>query len=329
MYRDVVLTDIVILLTAGTALYFGAEWLVGGSSSLALSFRLPQLLVGLTVVAYGTSAPEVIVGIQAALAGHGDVAVGNVVGSNIANLGLILGVAILVRPARVDAALRKRELPVLLLTALAVPLLLLDGAVGRIEGGLLVLGSVALTVAIVRGARTPREDAVAEASTIATAEAADAAGAPTTPGRLRSAVVALAGLAVLLLGGHFFVESATRLATSFGVSERVVGLTIVAVGTSLPELATSVIAAWRGHSDIAVGNVVGSNIFNVLLCLGGAGLAQPMTGISSAFLVDATVMIAMTIAAVVFMRTARTFSRAEAGVLLVGYVAFVLWTASA
>lgn len=321
------LADVVILLAAGTALYVGAEWLVGGSSSLALSFRLPQLLVGLTVVAYGTSAPEVIVGIQAALAGHGDVAVGNVVGSNIANLGLILGVAILVRPARVDGALRKRELPVLLLSALALPLLLLDGSVSRFEGALLVLGSIALTVAIVRGARTAADDAVAEASTIATAEAADAAGAPTTPGRLRSAAVALAGLVVLLLGGHFFVESATRLATSFGVSERVVGLTIVAVGTSLPELATSVIAAWRGHSDIAVGNVVGSNIFNVLLCLGGAGLARPMTGISSEFFVDTAVMIVMTLAAAIFMRTARTFSRAEAGALLTGYVVFVLWTA--
>ena len=329
MYRTTVLADIVTLIAAGTALYFGAEWLVGGASSLALSFRLPQLLVGLTVVAYGTSAPEVIVGIQAALAGHGDVAVGNVVGSNIANLGLILGVAILVRPARVEGTLRKRELPVLLLSALAVPLLLLDGAVGRLEGAALVFGAVLLTVVMVRAARTPAEDASAEASTIATAEAADSAGAPTTPGRARSAGVALTGLVVLLLGGHFFVESATRLATSFGVSERVVGLTIVAVGTSLPELATSVIDAWRGHSDIAVGNVVGSNIFNVLLCLGGAGLAHPLTGISSAFLVDATVMIAMTIAAVVFMRTSRTFTRVEAALLLAGYVAFVLWTALA
>ncbi len=323
------LADLFILLAAGVALYFGAEWLVGGASSLALSFRLPQLLVGLTVVAYGTSAPEIVVGIQAALAGHGDVAIGNVIGSNIANLGLILGVAVLVRPARVDGALRRRELPVLVASALALPLILADAEVSQLEGGLLVFSAIAFTVYLVRASRSTKDVVAAEATATATADAADAAGAPSSPGRLRSALIAGAGLVVLLIGGHYFVDSATRLALGIGVSERVVGLTVVAVGTSLPELATSVIAAVRGHSDIAVGNVVGSNIFNVLLCLGGAGLVGPLRDVSAAFALDLAVMAVMTVLAVVFMRTARSFARWEGGVLLAGYLAYVSWVALA
>jgi cation:H+ antiporter len=321
-----VLADVCILLTAGVALYFGAEWLVGGASSLALSFRLPQLLVGLTVVAYGTSAPEIVVGIQAALAGHGDVAVGNVVGSNIANIGLILGVAVLVRPARVDGALRRRELPALAVTTLALPLLVMDGSVSRLEGAVLVVAALAFTAALVRAARGGRDAVEAEAAAIATAEAADAAGAPAPAGRLRSTLVAIGGLLVLLVGGHYFVDSATRLALGLGVSERVVGLTVVAVGTSLPELATSVIAAHRGHSDIAVGNVIGSNVFNVLLCLGAAGLAAPFGGLAS-FAHDLLVLGALTLVALVFLRTERVFARWEGAVVLAGYLAFLAWVA--
>ncbi|GAB4207918.1 MAG: calcium/sodium antiporter [Sandaracinaceae bacterium] len=323
------LLDVIILLGAGVALYFGAEWLVGGASSLALSFRLPQLLVGLTVVAYGTSAPEIAVGIQAALAGHGDVAVGNAIGSNIANIGLILGLSVLVRPARVDGALRRRELPLLALTALALPFLIWDERISRIEGVLLVGVALSYTVAVVHAARSTLEQAEAEAAATATAEAADRAGAPAPRGRLASAGIAVVGLGVLLFGGHHFVESATRIALGIAISERVVGLTIVAVGTSLPELATSLIAASRGHSDIAVGNVVGSNIFNVLVCLGGAGTVAPFGGLSSAFLTDLVVLGGFTLAALVFLRAQRVFERWEGAVLFVGYVAYVVRVAGA
>lgn len=323
------LLDVLVLLGAGVALYFGAEWLVGGASALALSFRLPQLLVGLTVVAYGTSAPEIAVGIQAALAGRGDVALGNAIGSNIANIGLILGFSVLVQPARVDGALRRRELPLLALATLALPLLVWDGAVSRLEGALLVLAAILYTVVVVRTARSDLERAEAEAAATATAEAADAAGAPTPRGRLASLAVAVVGLVVLLYGGHYFVESATRIALGLGVSERVVGLTIVAVGTSLPELATSLIAASRGHSDIAVGNVVGSNIFNVLVCLGGAGLVAPFSGISSAFVVDIVVVLGFTVLALVFLRAQRVIPRWEGALLFAGYVSYLVWVAVA
>lgn len=313
-----------MLLVGGAMLYFGAEWLVGGASALALAMRIPQLLVGLTVVAYGTSAPEIIVGVQAAFLGHGDVALGNVVGSNIANLGLILGVAALVRPAKVDGVLRRREIPVLLLTALLVPVLLYDARVQRWEAALLLVAALAYTVWMVRSSRRAPEVAEARRSAAVTAEAADAAGAPERRGsRARHVVIAVAGLGVLLLGGHLFVDAASALARSWGMSERVVGLTIVAVGTSLPELATSVIAAVKGHSDIAVGNVVGSNIFNVLLCLGTAAMAGNVGAPLAAVSFDIGMLIAMTAIGCFFLRTERTMSRWEGGVLLSLYVGFL------
>lgn len=319
--------DIVTLLAGGVMLYLGAEWLVGGASALALAMRVPQLLVGLTVVAYGTSAPEVIVGVEAAVTGHGDVALGNVVGSNIINLGFILGVAVLVKPAKVDGTLRRRELPVLVVTALLVPLLLADGRVQRWEGVLLIASAIGYTGWMVRTARRERRE-VEEARRTAevTAEAADAAGAPSARGgRARHLVIAIVGLGVLLLGGHLFVDAAASLARSWGMSERVVGLTVVAVGTSLPELATSVIAAVKGHSDIAVGNVVGSNIFNVLLCLGSAAVAGTVGATLSSLAFDLVALCVMTLAGAFFLRTARTMKRLEGGVLLALYVAFLAY----
>jgi cation:H+ antiporter len=318
--------DALLLLAGGVALYLGAEWLVGGASSLALSLRVPKLLVGLTVVAYGTSAPEVVVGVQAGLTGHGGVALGNVIGSNIANLGLILGIAALVKPARVDGALRRRELPVLAATAALVPLLLLDGAVSRLESVTLLLGALVYTGAMVRGAR-PADVAEAVASTRVEAEVAETEGAPPTEesSRARQVLVATAGLLVLVLGGHLFVRGATGLALSLGMSERLVGLTIVAIGTSLPELATSVLAALRGHSDIAVGNVVGSNVFNVLLCLSAAGLAGSVTAPLAGLVPELAVLGGLTLLAVVFLRTERVLQRWEGGVLLAAYVAFLVW----
>lgn len=316
--------DAVMLLAGGTMLYFGAEWLVGGASALALAMRIPQLLVGLTVVAYGTSAPEIIVGVQAAATGHGDVALGNVIGSNIANLGLILGVAVLVKPARVDGALRRRELPVLLVTALLVPLVLGDGRVQAWEAAMLLAAALGYTFWMVRSARGKRVEAEAKKSAEVTADAADVAGAPAPRvSRARHVVIALVGLGVLLLGGHLLVGAAASLARSWGMSERVVGLTIVAIGTSLPELATSVIAALKGHSDIAVGNVVGSNIFNVLLCLGAAGVAGHVGAPLSSVAVDIGVLVVMTLVGCVFLRTQRSMARWEGGVLLAIYVTFL------
>jgi cation:H+ antiporter len=311
-----------MLVGGGVLLYFGAEWLVAGAAGLARALGISALLVGLTVVAYGTSMPEVVVGIGAALGGHRDIALGNVVGSNIANLGLILGLTALVRPTRVDEALPRREVPVLVVTALLVPLLLLDGDVDRWEGAGLVGIALLYTAWMVRTSRASVGDA-AEAAAV-TAAAADAAGAP-EPTRSRGRLVGLAlgGLAGLVVGGHVFVEGAIAVAHEIGMSERLVGLTVVAIGTSLPELATSLIAAYRGHSDIAVGNVLGSNIFNVLLCLGTASLAGTIGAPLASVAVDVGAMVVFTLAAALMMRTARTVTRAEAAILVLGYAAFV------
>lgn len=316
-----------MLLIGGLLLYLGAEWLVGGASRVALSFRVPQLIVGLTVVAYGTSAPEIIVGVQAAREGHGDVTFGNVLGSNIANLGLILGVSTLVRPARVDGALRRRELPVLLLATLLVPVVLADSAVRPWEGATLVFLGFAYTAWMIRAA-TKAVVSQATADATMTAAAASEAGAPSPTSTAKQIAVAIVGLGLLLIGGHLLVDAATELARSWGMSERMVGLTIVAVGTSLPELATSLIAAARGNSDIAVGNVIGSNVFNVLLSLGLASFVGRLECSLLAFMPDIIVLLTMTLVSVVFLRTARTMQRWEGGVLFLGYGAFLVYLAT-
>lgn len=320
------MTELASLLGGAILLYFGAEWFVGGASALALALRVPQLLVGLTVVAYGTSAPEIIVGVRAAATGHGDVALGNVIGSNIANIGLILGISALIRPASVSGALRRRELPMLLLTALAVPLVLLDGVVSRVEAAALLLAALVYTVAMVAAARGARQVAQASDDAKATLAAADSAGAPTLKGAPRAAASVVAGLGALLIGGNLFIDGAVSLALVLGMSERLVGLTIVAVGTSLPELITSVIASRRGHSDIAVGNVVGSNIFNVVLCLGMAAMFGSVGAPLGPLGFDVGALLLMTVIAGWCIRTERIVTRVEAGVILAAYVAFTVAT---
>jgi cation:H+ antiporter len=317
-------TDLARLLGGGALLYVGAEWFIAGASGIALALRIPALIVGLTVVAYGTSAPEVIVGIQAAAADHGDVALGNVIGSNIANLGLILGISVLLRPAPVDGSLLRRELPILVASTALVPLVIATGQITRAHAALLLGLAVvysAWMVWSVRGAGALRE---AREGAAQIASAADAAGAPTSRSTRALTGTAALGLAMLVGGGYLFVEGATAVALAVGMSERVVGLTIVAIGTSLPELATSVIAALRGHADIAVGNVVGSNIFNALLCLGSAALVRPIRVDLAASAFDLAVLGVMTVMAAVFMRTKARIARWEGAALLGAYAIF-LW----
>lgn len=315
--------DLVMLVGGGVLLYLGAEWLVAGAAGLARTVGVSALLVGLTVVAYGTSMPEALVGVSAAAGGHGEVALGNVLGSNVANIGLILGVTALIRPTPVTKLLRWREVPVLIVTAGIVPLVLIDGEVQVWEAVALLCGALGYTLWMIRISRSEmRASALAAA---ATEEAADLAGAPDTRGasRLRLGGLALVGLVILALGGHLLVEGAIGIARAIGIGERVVGLTIVAIGTSLPELATSVIAAWRGHAEIAVGNVVGSNIFNVLLCLGCAALAGPVGSPLRDVAIDVSAMIALTLIAAFLLRTERRITRVEGGLLVALYVAFL------
>jgi cation:H+ antiporter len=314
--------DLACLICGLALLYWGAELLVGGASRLAASFGIRPLIVGLTVVAYGTSSPELVVGIGAAARDQGGIALGNVIGSNIANIGLILAVAALIRPPAIDVSLRRREVPVLLLTTALVPLVLLDGGLQLWEGVALLLLAAGYTVWMVVSSRGTQSLAH-EAAEMATVADRASLGAVPERGRLRLVGVTLLGLVLLVGGGHLLVEGAVGIAKALGMSDRLIGLTIVAVGTSLPELATSVIAAVRGHSDIAVGNVVGSNVFNVLLILGASGMVGAVRAPLDSISLDLAVLAGMTILASIVILTRQRVSRLEGTLLLLGYVAFL------
>lgn len=311
--------DIGQLVIGLVLLYFGAEWLVGGAAGLASSFGIRPLIVGLTIVAYGTSSPELVVGIGAGLRDQGAIALGNVIGSNIANLGLILAVAALIKAPHVDKQIVFREVPVLFVATALVPLLLLDGEVSAIEAVGLLAFAVGYTAWMVI---TSKRGGAAEAAEVAD-DATAAAGLEPQRGRRTLGFMTLAGLAMLIGGGHLLVSGAVGIAKVAGLSDQVIGLTIIAIGTSLPELATSVIAALRGHGDIAVGNVIGSNIFNVLLILGASGLTGNIHAPIETLTVELVALGAMTVLAMVAMASRRTVGRVEAVALLLGYVVFL------
>jgi cation:H+ antiporter len=306
------------IVVGGLALYLGAEWLVKGAAGIARVSGLRPLVVGLTVVAYGTSAPEIVVGVTAALEGSGAIAVANSIGSNIANLGLILGLTALIAPPRIEGGLMRREIPVLVGTTALLPLILFDGVIMRLEALALAIGTVTYTWYMIR--RTPP----VPAETLQLVENdAQAAGAPTGESKLRLVVIAIVGFAVIIAGGKLFVDGAVSLARLIGISERVVGLTIVAIGTSLPELAACLVAALRGHPEIAVGNVLGSNIFNVLALLGVSGLVRPLHTELGGVVLDLAFVGAMTIFAAVVLRQKRVMWRLEGAVYVAGYVCFL------
>lgn len=238
----------------------GGELLVRGASAIARAFHLSPLLIGLTIVGFGTSAPELIVSVQAALAGQPGIAIGNVIGSNIGNILLILGISALIAPLVIPGRKLWRDLGFMLAATATIWVMLLDGQVTRIDGLILLAGLAAfLIVAFMAGSGQPPE-----------------VGTQTQGPNWKPWVMTGAGLVALVIGAGFLVDSATIIARDFGISEAVIGLTIVAVGTSLPELATSVIAAYRKHTDIAVGNIVGSNIFNIFGILGVTALIAPI-----------------------------------------------------
>lgn len=299
-------------------LYFGAEWLVRGAAGLAQKFGVRPLVIGLTVVAYGTSAPELVVSGLAALEGKSALAVGNVVGSNIANLGIILGVAALISPPAVEKGLIRLELPALLVATALIPFTLWDGVINRVEGGALLILAAGFTWITLKAAKkVPAGEFTQDVAEEVKHEAGEGS-------KLKLSLIAAGGLAVLMVGGKVFVDGAVGIALALGMSERLVGLTIVAVGTSLPELAASVVAAARGHSEIAIGNVLGSNIFNALLILGAAATLSPVTGELSTMRIDMIALFALTLFGSVLLLGPRRLRRIEGGLLVAGYAGFVL-----
>ncbi|NVJ03210.1 calcium/sodium antiporter [Myxococcus sp. AM009] len=293
----------------------GAELLVRGASGLALALGISPLVVGLTVVALGTSAPELAVTLSASLRGQPDLALGNVVGSNICNVLLILGVSALVTPLVVVRQLVWREVPLMVGVSGALLLMCLDGRVSRLDGAVLVAGGVGYTAWTVVASRRERRQAPGAA-----------AAAPRGP-VWRDVLFVAVGLALLVLGSRWLVAGAVAFARVLGVSELVIGLTLIAGGTSLPEVATSLLAAMRGERDIAVGNVVGSNIFNVLAVLGFCATVAP-GGVAAADAVvsfDLPVMLAVAVACLPIFRTGHVISRWEGGVFFAYYVAYTAY----
>lgn len=317
-----------LMIAAGLAgLFFGGEWLVKGSSRLARSFGISALIIGLTIVAIGTSMPELIVSTDAALRGSSDISVGNVIGSNIANIGLILGLAGLISPMVVKTSLVRREIPIMVGVTLLLLLLIGDGQISQVDGLLLLVGMVAfLSLLIYAEQRASQAEQVLEAGVEAELER-EIDGEITAKQRPREALRVLLGIALLVVGARLTVDGAVALARGIGVSELVIGITLVAVGTSLPELATSVVAAIRGEADISIGNVVGSNIANILLILGLTSVISPVTVAPQIIRLD--IWVALGFALVLFpFALNQKLTRWEAGVLLAVYVGYILVTFS-
>lgn len=302
-----------VLLVAASlvVLYFGADFLVKGSASLAVRFGISPLVVGLTVVAFGTSAPELLVSVQSALEGNPGIAVGNVMGSNIFNVCAILGISAMICPLRVNPRLIRLDAPVMLVATLLFVGIFRNGSFGRWAGILFFAGICAYTIYCVYKAK--RGEAVEGDEEI-----------KPTKSWMLDVVLVIAGLALLVWGSGLLVDNAVIIAKALGWSEAVIGLTIVAAGTSMPELATSVVAALKKRTDIAIGNVIGSNIFNLLAVLGLTATIAPVET-NQINWTDMLVMLGTSLLLLPFMRTGFKIGRGEGVVLFVIYIAYTLY----
>ena len=329
-YKIAMDTMTIFLFVIGlVALIGGAEMLVRGASRLAIIVGISPLVVGLTVVSYGTSAPELAVSVQSSFAGQPDMAIGNVVGSNIANVLLILGLSAVIAPLVVSLQLIRLDVPLMIGASILLLVIGMDGKIGRLDGILLFLGAIAYTTWLIYQSRKETQ-AQRQAENAENAEK-KAEEAPPPASMLmvwaRSILLIGAGLGLLTVGSRWLVDGAVAFATLLGMSELIISLTIVSVGTSLPEIATSVIASMRGERDIAVGNVVGSNIFNILSVLGLAAVVAP-EGISvaqEALTSDIPIMIAVTIACLPIFFTGHMIARWEGALFLGYYLAYTVY----
>lgn len=313
-----------ILLVAGgfVALMVGGEFLVRGAVSLARRIGISPMIIGLTLVGFGTSAPELLTSIQAALAGSPGIAVGNVVGSNIANILLILGVSAMIAPVLVDPAAFRRDGAVLIAASILCTAIVLSGALGRGAGALLLAGLVTYVGLTIWFERRRHSAAAA----LYEAEAESMTVPDSTP--LVAWIHFAGGLVVTLLGARLLVSGAVGLATDLGVSDAVIGLTVVAIGTSMPELVTSIVAARKGHGDVAFGNILGSNIFNILGILGTTALVKPLAVPASIGNFDIWVMLAATALLVVTAVSGWRITRTEGTIMLGSYVSYLAWLVS-
>lgn len=313
----------VLLLVGFVLLVKGADLFVDGSSGIAKFLKIPSIVIGLTIVAFGTSAPEAAVSIIAGVNGSNDIAVGNVIGSNMFNLLGVLGISALISPVRVDGQIVKKEFPFMLAATAVFALAAFDTSLGSGESNiisrseafiLLILMGIFLYSVITFALRSRKESGASD----------DDNDKPKS--LLKCILFTVGGLAGIIIGGQLVVDNASKIAQQFGMSETLVGLTIVAVGTSLPELVTSIVAARKGESDIAIGNVVGSNVFNILFVLAASAAITPMN-INGQGLCDLLILMGVSVMAYIFCVTKKTVNRIEGGVLVAmyaGYMAFAI-----
>lgn len=361
MCTDSMAINIVLLVLGVIIVLKGADWLTDGAVNIATRFGVSQMVIGLTIVAMGTSMPEFCVSMVSALKGTPDLAVGNVVGSNTLNTLLIVGCSALVAPIMVKRSSVKRDIPFAVVASLLMLLFCLDGAIGRVDAAVLFAGFCLFMFVTLKYAKTTEGPAAAVATSgaaMATAAAASTSvsetptsqtSAPETStsqpssseasssetsapkasqasgtSMLKAVVMLVVGLLCLIAGSNMFVDNASFVASSLGVSDAVIGLTIVAGGTSMPELATSMVSAKKGNSDIAIGNVIGSNVFNILMIIGITGLVKPMhiAGITT---LDLIMMLASMLLMWFFCRTTYKVKRWEGAVLTIIYLAYLTW----
>lgn len=355
MCTDSMAINIVLLVLGVIIVLKGADWLTDGAVNIATRFGVSQMVIGLTIVAMGTSMPEFCVSMVSALKGTPDLAVGNVVGSNTLNTLLIVGCSALVAPIMVKRSSVKRDIPFAVVASLLMLLFCLDGAIGRVDAAVLFAGFCLFMFVTLKYAKTTEEHAatvatsgaamatvISEAST-SQASSSEASSSETSApeasssetsapeasqasgtSMLKAVVMLVVGLLCLIAGSNMFVDNASFVASSLGVSDAVIGLTIVAGGTSLPELATSMVSAKKGNSDIAIGNVIGSNVFNILMIIGITGLVKPMhiAGITT---LDLIMMLASMLLMWFFCRTTYKVKRWEGAVLTIVYLAYLTW----
>jgi cation:H+ antiporter len=308
--------EIILFLILGLiTLFIGAEGLIRGSSALALKIGITPLVVGLTVVAFGTSTPELVVSIKAAIIGNSSISLGNVIGSNIANIALIIGVAAVIKPLDVHANVIRREIPIMIGLSILLIVLLIDGELSLIDGIIFVVGIIAYTIVNIVMARQEKNAEV---------ETEFKEGLKTKLSVPVSVIFVVGGLGLMIFGANLFVTSSISIAKAVGVSDVIIGLTIVAVGTSLPELITSIFASYKNESDIAIGNVVGSNIFNILGILGITAIVMPLSSAGISYF-DFGVMLFCALILLPLSKTGFKISRLEGAFLLAGYIAYIYY----
>lgn len=305
--------EYILLIIGFVLLVKGADFFVDGASSIAAKLKVPSLIIGLTVVSLGTSLPEAAVSISASLSGINGISLGNVVGSNLFNLLVVVGVTSMILPIVTDSDVLKRDMPISILITAALCAMLLDGKLSRLDAAILLVLLAGYMFLLIRSALKNRTEGSEQKVMTWT----------------KSILYSVVGAAAIIGGGQLVVESAKVIAATLGMGETLIGLTVVAIGTSLPELVTSIVAAKKGDSGIAMGNVVGSNIFNILFILGMAGVISPMSA-DSAFFIDTGILIGVSLVMLFFAYTGKKTSRTEGAIstgLYIIYTAYIIMRA--